>query len=433
MKNFFLKVSRSRVVRANILMVGGNFGANIGAYLYHLFMARLLLPSNYGALQSLISVSNIFNVPLTTLNTVVVKFIASFVGSGEEGKVSSLYHTLRRLFFYVFIIGSFVFLIFWGPLLAFLHLQSWMLFLFLDISLFFGLLSILNRAALQGLAQFFHLTVVQSIEAYGKLILGVVAVGIGWELTGAFGAFVFASILGFMYTSWVLGKLLRPNTASVDLPVKRMVTYSVPTFFATISLISFYNTDIVLVRHFFSAYEAGLYSALSVLGKIIFFASAPIANTMFPLVSEAHARGGGYQRIFLLSLALTACLAGAIALVYTIFPGASLKILVGIQYLPALPYLASFSIFLAFCTLNNLLVSFFLSIHESAPICLSFIAALVQATLIWFYHDSLIGVIGISMWVSASLFGLLLVYYAYAERSQIAFRYRAGSQSRKVH
>ena len=122
-------------------MVGGHGLANIGAYLYHLFMGRLLVPNDYGALQSLISLSNLLNVPIASMNTVVAKFVSRYVGRDEPQKIASLYYQLRKLFFIFLIIGGTVFLLFSDMIMNFLHLDSWVNVLILDIALFFGLVN----------------------------------------------------------------------------------------------------------------------------------------------------------------------------------------------------------------------------------------------------------------------------------------------------
>jgi anti-anti-sigma regulatory factor len=45
------------------------------------------------------------------------------------------------------------------------------------------------------------------------------------------------------------------------------------------------NCDIVLVKHFFLAQEAGLYAAVAMVGRVIFAFSSAVVNTMFPLVA----------------------------------------------------------------------------------------------------------------------------------------------------
>ncbi len=417
MKVFFRSLFKNRMFRANAIMVGGNFLANIGAYLYHLFMGRLLLPSDYGALQSLISLSNIFTVPLITLNVIITKYVSTYVGRGEHAKVSGLFHRMEQMLTVAFLVGGVTFLFLSKPILTFLHIDSWINFLFLDIVLFFGLLKMLNFATLQGLSKFGFLTVAQFIEAYGKLILGITAVSLGFQVSGAFGAFVLISFVSYFFTKQVLKRFIAKKNTSTIVSIRPMVGFGVLSFFMTVSMISLYNTDVVLVRHFFSSYESGLYAALSVLGKIIFFGSAPVSVAMFPLVSEAHARGDGYHKIFLQSLGLTLAIAGFATVLFSLFPSVALKVLVGSQYLSAAPYLMIFSLFLSLCAVVNLFVNFFLSIHKTFPMYIMVSAAIFQAVLISVFHTNLFTVILISLSILSMLSVALLGYYVAISRN----------------
>ncbi|OGG24477.1 hypothetical protein A3A79_04815 [Candidatus Gottesmanbacteria bacterium RIFCSPLOWO2_01_FULL_43_11b] len=397
-------------------MVGGHGFANIGAYFYHLFMGRLLIPSDYGALQSLISLSNILSVPTVTLNTVVAKFVSTYVGKGEKEMISSLYYQLRKFLFIFLIIGGALFLLFSNPIMKFLHLENWVNVLILDLALFLGLINFLNRATLQGLSLFVPLTITQFIEAFGKLIFGVVAVLAGLRVPGAFGAFVLVVFISYGYMVTVLHKKLgKPSYR--PLPIRAMGRYAIPSALMTIGVTALYNTDVILVRHFLSAYEAGLYAALSVLGKIIFFGTAPVVTTMFPLVSEAHARGERYHRIFLLSLMFLVAIAGSVTLLFTILPTFMMKLLIGSQYLDAAVYLAPFSLFLSLCAVIYLFVNFFLSIHRTRAVYVVVAGAIVQAVALSLFHPDISTVITISLSVTTLLTVILSFYYISVARS----------------
>lgn len=416
MKQIIHFIKNDRTVKSATLMVGGHSLANVGAYLYHLFMGRLLVPTDYGALQSLISLSNVLNVPLVTLNTVVVKFISSYVGKGELHKISSLYYQIRKFLFVLLIIGGSLFLLFSKTIMDFLHFSSWMNILILDIALFFGLINVLNRSALQGLSQFLPLVVAQFIEAYGKLLFGVVAVLIGFGVPGAFGAFVLVIFISYAYMSRLLRKKIGVHKP-LPLPLRSMGRYAIPSALMTVSVTALYNTDVILVRHFLTAYEAGLYAALSVLGKIIFFGTAPVTTTMFPLVSEAHARGEKYQRIFLLSLMFLIAIAGSVTLLFSFEPKLAMKLLIGSQYLSAASYLGRFSLFLSLCSVIYLFTNFFLSIHRTKAVYVVCLGATVQAILLAFIHPNIMTVINISLGVTTVTTVILAVYYIVAIRS----------------
>lgn len=416
MRNLFLFLKNDRTVKSATLMVGGHGVANVGAYFYHLFMGRLLIPSDYGALQSLISLSNMLSVPIVTLNTVVAKFVSAYVGKDERHMIASLYYQVRKVLFIFLVIGGGAFLLLSQPIMSFLHLENWVNVLILDLALFFGLVNFLNRATLQGLSLFVPLTITQFIEAFGKLFFGVIAVLAGLRVPGAFGAFVFVIFISFAYMIRILHKKLG-KPAYHPLPLRSMSRYAIPSALMTIGITALYNTDVILVRHFLSSYEAGLYAALSVLGKIIFFGTAPVTTTMFPLVSEAHARGERFHRVFLLSLIFLIAMAGSVTLIFTLAPTFVMRLLIGSQYLDAAVYLAPFSIFLSLCAVIYLFINFFLSIHRSRIVLLVVAGAVIQAVAIFLYHANISTVISISLTITIIITVILSLYYIYVART----------------
>ena len=433
MKKIARAVLQNPLLKANMVMVGGAFVGHFGAYLYHLIVGRMLPPSEYGILQSLISLSNLITVPLVMLNTMMVKFVSQFAGRGELGKVAYLYNRLSRGFWWTLAVGGVSFFLFYQPVLQFLHISSVGSFVFLDIALFFGLLQMLNRSVIQGLSRFVELVVSNIMESYGKLLFGVLAVTVGWGATGAFGAFVLAGALTYLYTTVVLRSTAKHTEVHAAIGWRRLGKESVASLIMTISMIALFNIDVVLVRHFFSGVESGLYAALSVLGKIIYFGSSPVANTMLPMVSEAHVKGTGFHRMFLTSLFLTILFAGGVTALYALFPRQSLTILIGSQYAAAAPYLPYFSLFLSLCALINIVTMFYFSTHQFVPIFFMPVAAVAQAVLIWLYHETLLTVVTVSLGVTASLLGMLLLYYAYALYSETSLRHRARIPAGKVH
>src|SRR5690606_15762570 len=78
---------------------------------------------------------------------------------------------------------------------------------------------------------------------------------------------------------------------------KEILKFALPTFITILGLTSLFTSDVILVRHFFLGEESGFYSALSVLGKVIHFATIPLIYVLFPMISERQATGESYKKI----------------------------------------------------------------------------------------------------------------------------------------
>jgi len=107
--------------------------------------------------------------------------------------------------------------------------------------------------------------------------------------------------LGFIPLRFLFKK---SNDISVKIPVRELINYAVPATIAIFCLSSFISTDVILVKHFFSPVQAGLYGGMSLIGKVIFYFTAPIPTVMFPLLIKRHAKNQSFNRLFYLSLFL---------------------------------------------------------------------------------------------------------------------------------
>ena len=206
-----------------------------------------------------------------------------------------------------------------------------------------------------------------------------------------------------------------------------MLMFTIPVFIQNFATTSLYSSDVILVKHFFSSHDAGIYAALSTLGKIIFFAAGPIGAVMFPLVSKRSAKGENYKRVFKFSFVATVFLSGAILSVYLLFPSLAIQLLYGSLFLEASSLLLWFGIFITFFTLASLIINYTLSLGRTRVVIFPAIAAVFQIVLIWFFHDSLFSIILISILVNALLLVALLIYSIYSNNGHKAnFSHSAG-------
>lgn len=209
--------------------------------------------------------------------------------------------------------------------------------------------------------------------------------------------------------------------------VKKMLIFSFPVLVQSFAITSLYTSDIILVKHFFSSFDTGIYASLSTLGKIIFFGTSPIASVMFPLVSQKQSKGEGYRKIFIYSLLATSILAFIALVIYWLVPELAIRLLYGSAYLEATNLLVWFGIFMTLFTLSSLVINYNLSLGKMKIVIFPLVAAILQIILIWFYHYSLFEVILISIGVSALLLTALLIYSIYSKNGhKVNFNHSTG-------
>lgn len=362
-----------------VMIIGSNSVSFIN-YLYHFVMGRMLGPSNYGELAALISLIGLLGMIPASVSLVIVKYVSS---AKKDQDIDNLVEWFKTRIFKASLFFSIVVLIASPIVASFLNIHNKSYMVLIAVSFLFSLQSGLNRSILQGLLKFREMVGSILIENSTKLIVSIFLVYLGFQVGGAMVALVISSLLGLYVTNLYLGYSSSSNNSSPD--VKSMLTFIIPVTIQSIAITSLYSSDVILVKHFFPSHEAGIYAALSTLGKIIFFGTGPIIAVMFPLVSQREARGQSYRKIFVYSFLLTGMLATIISVLYWLIPSFAINLLYGGAYIEAADLLVWFGIFMTLFTLSTLLISFNLSLGRTRIVMLPFIAALIQIVLIWLF------------------------------------------------
>lgn len=390
-------------------MVGGSMAVNVVNYLYHVFMGRILGPADYGILASLYSIIYLVGIVPISASVAIVKFISS---AKSETEVYSIYLALKKFVFFLALIVSLALLIASPFIAKFLNISNFWLVSLVSVILFFLIITLVNQATSQGLLKFLGNVVPSFISAVVKLIAGLALVFLGFSIFGVMVGIVIAVISAYIYSIWFIGRTLQKKSGPAY-KLTPFFIYSLPVLVQAFAFTSFFTADVILVKHFFPAFQAGIYAALSTLGKIIYFAASPITATMFPIVSKRKASGEGYRKIFLVSLVVTILLSTVIVLFYWLFPNIAIGALYGKAYLSAKTELVWMGIFILFYSLSYLLVNFSLSLGKVKIVIFPLLISLIQIPAIWFFHKSILQVIQISLILSVSLFLMLALYLGY--------------------
>lgn len=387
-------------------MVLGSNSVSAINYLYHLAMGRMLGPAGYGELASLISLIGLLGIIPASVSLMIIKYVAS---AKNEHEINSLVGWFKAKIFRASLV-FFIAILAVSPLItSFLNINRVSYLILIAISFLFSLQAGLNRSILQGLLKFKEMVVSILVENSAKLIISIFLVYLGFQVGGVMTALVISALLGLYMTNLYLrynpsGKI----DSSPD--VRSMMAFTIPVAIQTIATTSLYSSDLILVKHFFPAHEAGIYAALSTLGKIIFFGTGPIGAVMFPLVSQRNALGKPYKKIFLYSLLATLLLSLGVLSIYFWIPKLAIKLLYGSAYLEASTLLVWFGVFMSLFTFSSLLINYFLSLGKTRVVLLPAVAAFAQIILISFFHQSLLEVVTISTVVTALLLVSLLIY-----------------------
>jgi O-antigen/teichoic acid export membrane protein len=393
----------------SLVMMAGSMGVNVVNYVYHLLMGRILGPVDYGVLASVFSILYIIGIVPQSGGVAIVKFISS---AKSDTELKYVYHGIKRYIF-KFSIWLSVFTLLISPLITqFLKIENYYTVPVVAFILFMILITLVNQAASQGRLNFIGFVTPNFVSAVGKLALGLLFVYLGLSVFGAVVAIGISAFLTYLVSRYFNRDLLREKKYK-EFDIHLFLKYAGPVLIQALAFTSLFTTDLILVKHFLSPLEAGLYAALSTLGKIIFFAVSPITSAMFPIISGRKARGEGYRKVFLLALMSTAAISIGIIFVYKFFPDIAIGMLYGKAYLLAKNELFWMGLFMFFYTISYVLVNFMLSIGKTKIVYLPLVAAVAQIILISLFHNNIMQIIQTLVYISIILSLSLFTYLLY--------------------
>lgn len=269
----------------------GSYSAIAAAALFilHLVMARWLGPADYASYGTYVAILFTAFFALTSIHLIITRFVSYHRSRFQYEQINYIVtKSLKR----VFLIGAalFVLILLFSPQIsAFFGLTSSIPTVVLGFVLWFTLLVPVFEGAYKGMEDFELLGKFRVGEAVSRLILAIVLVWMGFGVAGALfglglGTFIGLAISYKHIYRMQKKKSVRPNT-------DEMKKFAIPVLLTMGSIALLLNADIILVKHFFPATEAGVFAAASLIAKVPFLVSMIFLGVMFPKITRLHADG----------------------------------------------------------------------------------------------------------------------------------------------
>jgi len=292
------KFLSNELVAGSFYMFLGSNLANVFAFIFNFFLLRKLTTTEYGEFASLISLISISIIPAQALGPVIVQFATKYFTSNDYENAAKFYIQLLK---FATSVGIVLFLLFSFSsiyLKEFLHLSDQHYIFVSALAIAVSYLSFVNMAFLQSLLKFRFTALITFLMGFLKAAIGILLILFAFKVAGALWAVLLSFLFPFLLSFGPLKFLFHEKKSIEKLPIKDIVVYAVPSIITVVSLASFTLTDVILVKHFFNATDAGIYAGLSLVGKIIFYFTAPIPGVMFPLLIKRNETGGDIHKLF---------------------------------------------------------------------------------------------------------------------------------------
>ena len=274
------RTAQSTVLSGSLIMLVAMMLVNVFNFAYNMIMARMLGPGAFGNINAAVTLLLLASCISLAFQLVCAKFVAK--NQGDPGKAAVVHSLLGKAWIVSLLLGAGLFFT-QKPVARYLNVPSpWIIgILALGIAAYAPLG--VKRGAMQGICAFQRLGTNFVLEALTRLVFGVLLVVLGYGVLGAVGA-ISASVIVACFVPRIPAQLRTCRGVAEPLLLAEAVQAIV--FFVGQVIIN--NIDILLVKHFFPADPAGIYAAISQIGRILYFASwFGVVNAMFPVAAAA--------------------------------------------------------------------------------------------------------------------------------------------------
>jgi O-antigen/teichoic acid export membrane protein len=401
---FASRALRQKLLGGSLTLLAGSGLVGIANLVYNVVTARLLGPTGFAHATAVYTLLMLASALTLSFQVVCAKYVASHDADGEKASIFTSLH-LRS---WVTGIGiGFLLFLFKRAITDYLQLPGTVLISLLALGTAFYIPLGVRRGYIQGVQAFGSLAINLMVEGLVRLIGAYVLIKLGLGVEGAVLASVLAVIAAYFVAHPSPRIELRVHN---QIPISSGEGVQAVVFFAGQGVIN--NFDIVLMNHFFASDMAGIYAAVSLVGRLINMCAWSVVNTMFPVSAAARSSDREARPVLFASLTLVFLILSALTLGLWVIPSFVWRTLFGAHFeVGNYGGLASLLILYAIATgiysLASVMITYEMSrkIANTSWVQLAFSGVLVLG--MYFLHDSLRQVIFERLFLMLALFVLV--------------------------
>lgn len=398
--------------------------ANLGNYAVNLFLGRWLGPAGFSEVSLLVTLVLLLSIATTMLSLVVSRFTAIAVADRSDARVADLRRSVGRAAFVGGLVLGGLLIAASGTLADAFQLGSPWPLAIVGAALPLFLVLGVDRGVLQGQLRFERLGVTYLVEMAVRLALSLALVVAGF---GAIGAAV-AIAVSFV-AAWGVGL-----GAGRGLPAARGIgrdgwrLLGAAAAGAIVGLLGqtlIANSDVIVVKGSFPPAEAGMYAAVALVGRAIFFATSSLSMILFPIVAGRARRGEPHGRLLVGAVALVMGACGAMTLVCFAAPALVLGLLFGDSYAAGADLLGLYALATSCFAGATLVATYRLSLGSAGGSSLLLLFGVLQMVGLLTFRATLQQVVVVQVVVAA---GLLVATIVEARLAQVRADRAAGAR-----
>nr|WP_103071578.1 oligosaccharide flippase family protein [Aquimarina sediminis] len=396
------KLTAEQKFMISVIIVNG------GNYLYNLILGRVLGPEQFADAALLITFLLVLSFIAMTFQLSTAKFSVIF----ENDVFKSFINIIYKYSSIIGLIFGVLMILFSKNLQVLFNTQSSSMFIIFGIGVPIYFIMSVNRGVFQGSKKFDSLAITYQGEMLSRLIITLVLiyitslqssilVALGIAISFLFGLLPFRS-----EDIALTKKHILPPTQS-----RYIIKFFILTAFYELTQIIINNSDILMVKHYFEIYEAGLYASLALIGRVVYFVAWMFVMLLLPKVVQKQKDGEAHAPVLFKYVFYITLLSAAIVTGCYLFPEFVINIMFGSEYISVAPLLWKYAIATSLFAISNIFAYYFLSLDQYIPVILSALLGVSQVVLIIFFHNTLLEIVIMQIIAMAILLTFQILFF----------------------
>lgn len=390
---------------------------NVGNYIYNLLLGRILGPAAFADAAILITLLLVLSFLGMTFQIVTSKYAVLF---DDLNRAVFIKIITRTALFFGILIGALI-VIFNKKLEEIFHTETSEMFLIFGFGIPLYFLISINRGLYQGSNGLHKMAITYQTEMISRLAITLLTVlflpNIPSSVSVALGI-----LISFVFGLFPFQKNILTSTKTLQKEI--INTKSIYVFFGLTAFYEFTqiiinNSDILLVKHYFSNDQAGLYASLALIGRVVYFVAWMFVMLLLPKVIQLKKEGKNTQPILMQYVLYIALLSTVIVGGTYLFPELIVHLMFGDNYSAIAPLLWKYALATSVFAIANIFAYYFLSIDKYLPVVVSAILGLTQIVLIVLFHNSLQQVVEMQIIAMFFLLFFQLCFFFYHNKKSV--------------
>lgn len=385
--------------------------ANFFAYLFQITMGRMLQVQIFGEMNALFSIMIIVGVPFASITNLLAKNVSYYHALSLNKKTNNLIVKSYKVLLLVGVVVLAAGIFFSGYISACLKIDSAVPVILLFLIIFVYVIIPINTGVLQGLQEFGMLSFMSAGLAVMKFAFCIVFVFLGLQLYGVLIGTVLSVLLIGYISFRPIGRHLKMGSESVE-PGRDVSSAVVPILIANVSFALLSQSDMVLVKYFFTPHDAGLYSSAAIIGKTVMYLPGAIVISLFPLVASNKARDKSTRHLLIKALAITFMLSGSGAVIMYLFPGFIVSAFFGSRFAPAVNIVGLFALAMMPLAVITIIMNYNMAKGGRYYTYVMLASSIAQTAGIIYFHSSASDVLKVILYTGLSCMTILFLLLA---------------------